>query len=406
MAEATTCAIIGGGPAGMVAGLLLARAGIYVTVFEKHADFLRDFRGDTVHPSTLQLLDELGLIDRFLALPHSEVHGLELHNSDGSVLRVGDFSRLRVRYPYVAIAPQWDFLELLAEAGEAEPAFELRMQSEVTGLIVERGHVRGVHYTAPDGEHELRADLTIAADGRWSLARGRARLPVRELPVPIDVWWFRVPTEQPVTDQVLPITGNGRLFVVIPREGYVQIANVIAKGSDAALRAGGIASLRSAVAAALPQLSDAVGALEWPEVKLLDVRVNRLTRWYAHGLLCIGDAAHAMSPVGGVGVNLAVQDGVAAARLLAGPLAAGRVASRDLRAVQRRRALPAVVTQGVQTALHRVLGPAIEHGTGIRPPRVLRAVFRVFPSLMVLPALLIGVGIRPEHAPVWARRGD
>ncbi|GAA4159504.1 FAD-dependent oxidoreductase [Gryllotalpicola daejeonensis] len=354
----TTCVIIGGGPAGMVAGLILARAGVRVTVLEKHADFLRDFRGDTVHPSTLQLLDELGLIDRFLALPHSEVHGLELHAADGGLVRVADFSRLRLARPYIAIAPQWDFLNLLAAAAADEATFELRMQSEVTGLIVEGGRVRGVRYRAPDGDHELRAPLTIAADGRDSLAPRRAKLPVRELPVPFDVWWFRVPTAATITDQVLPISGGGRQFIVIPREGYVQIANPIMKGADASLRALGAEPLCAAIAEALPQLAEGAARLTLDDVKLLNVRVSRLTRWFAHGLLCIGDSAHAMSPVGGVGVNLAVQDGVAAARVLAGPLAAGRVGARELRAIQRRRMLPAAVTQGVQGVLHRVLLPA------------------------------------------------
>jgi 2-polyprenyl-6-methoxyphenol hydroxylase-like FAD-dependent oxidoreductase len=404
MSETTTCVIIGGGPAGMVAGLILARAGVRVTVLEKHADFLRDFRGDTVHPSTLGLLAELGLIDRFLALPHSEVHGVELPAADGEGVAMGDFSRLRVPYPYVAITPQWDLLNLLAEAAAVEPGFELRMEAEVTALVVEGGRVRGVRYTAPDGEHELRATLTIAADGRSSLARARARLPVRELFAPFDVWWFRVPTSGQLTDQLRPVSGGGRLFFVIPRDGYVQIACTLGKGTDAELRARGIQELRAAVAEALPQLEGGAGQLEWSDVKLLDVRVNRLTRWYAHGLLCIGDAAHAMSPVGGVGINLAVQDGVAAATVLAGPLKDGRVTPRELRAVQRRRTPPAVLTQGLQGLLHRGVGDALaaEKPIGVSPR--LRTLLRLMPALTVVPAFLVGVGIRPEHAPGWARR--
>ena len=403
MSEKTTCVVVGGGPAGMVAALLLARGGVEVTVLEKHADFLRDFRGDTVHPSTLRLLDELGLFEQFDALPHTKLEGWGLDLPDGRSAKVLDFTRLRLPHRYIAMVPQWDLLDLLAEAGRKEPTFTLRMSHDVTGLLYESGRVVGVRYDSPDGPGELRADLTIACDGRWSLCRREAGLIPREYPMNADIWWFRLPAAEGVIDTLLPRFKDGLFFAVIPRQGYLQMGQFIYKGADARLRARGIEALRRDIATALPELSNAADDLEsMDDVKLLDIRLNRLRRWYTDGLLCIGDAAHAMSPLGGVGINLAVQDAVAAATLLAEPLRDHRVTNADLAAVQRRRTLPTVVTQTLQRFLHAVMGRAM--AGRMRAPRKLLPVLADFPQLSAVPAYLMGVGVRPEHAPEFARR--
>ena len=395
--------VVGGGPAGMVCGLLLARAGLAVTVLEKHDDFFRDFRGDTVHPSTLTLLDELGLGPAFDEVPYSKLERVRVPVRGGGDVVVADLTRLRVKRPYVAMTPQWDFLNVLAEAGRAEPTFTLRMGTEFLELLRSGGRVVGVRARGRDGEEELRADLVIGCDGRWSGVRADALLPLVELPVRFDAWWFRLPTQVSVGSSLLPRTGPGSVFVMIPRRGYVQTARLIPKGADAELRAAGIDVFRSAIAAAAPELADAAAGLEWDQVKLLDVRVDRLRRWWAPGLLCIGDAAHAMSPAGGVGVNLAVQDGVAAARLLAAPLRAGRLTDADLEAVQRRREFPARATQAAQQVVHRGIDALLAGGGPLELPRAVAAVLRRLPGLAVVPADLVGVGVRPEHAPAFAR---
>jgi len=404
--ESTTCAIVGGGPAGMVLGLLLARAGIEVTVFEKHADFFRDFRGDTVHPVTLTLLDDLGLFPRFKALPHSEVEKAEF-DIGGSKVTVADFRRLRQPHPVLALVPQWDLLNLLAEAGQKEPSFTLRMRTEVTGLLRNGDTLTGVRYQSPDGAGELRADLTVACDGRTSVVRREAGLVPHEFPVPFDVAWFRLDAVAEIKYQLTPRISPGLALVLIPREGYFQTGCFLPKGSEQQLHDRGLDTFRSQVAEVVPEAS--VDSLtSWDDVKILDVRVNRLRRWHKPGLLCIGDAAHAMSPVGGVGINLAVADAVAAATILAGPLKEHRVTERALAAVQHRRKLPAVVTQGVQRLMHRVMRRVLLGGRmpNLSPTqaRAIAALFGRLPALSVIPAYAIGVGLRPERAPEFARR--
>ena len=403
MSNTTTCAIVGGGPAGLFLGLLLARAGVEVTVFEKHADFLRDFRGDTVHPVTMRLLDELGLFERFDALPHSRLEKGEF-DVGGHLLTVVDFRRLRHQpHPYVAMVPQWDLLDLIADAANEEPTFTLRMKSEVTGLLFDHDGVTGVRYTAPDGPGELRADLVVGCDGRTSVVRRDARLPIREYPVPFDVWWFRLPRNETAQYSLLPRTGPGRALVMIPREGYFQIAYLIPKGKDAELRAAGLDAFHRELADLIPETS--VEALtSWDDVKVLDVRLDRLRRWHRDGLLCIGDAAHAMSPVGGVGINLAIADAVAAAGLLAHPLKARQLTNKHLDAVRRRRILPTVVTQAAQRVLHRgVLGTVLQ-GREVRPPAAMVTLLERVPQLTAIPAYVVGVGLLPQHAPDFARR--
>ncbi|TYB56133.1 FAD-dependent oxidoreductase [Nonomuraea sp. PA05] len=437
--DTTTCAIIGGGPAGMVLGLLLARQGVQVTVLEKHADFLRDFRGDTVHPTTLDLLDELGLGERFAALPHTRLERMAFPLPGGGEVSIADFTRLELRHPYIAMVPQWDLLNLLAEAGRDEPTFTLRMSTEVTGLLRDGDRITGVRYRDRAGFGELRAELTVACDGRWSLARQEAGLQVREWPVGFDVWWFKLPVTSGPGASLLPRIANGKTFGLIPREGYVQVAHFIPKGADASLRARGLDAFRRDLLAAVPEAAVPEAAVSeaavseaavpeaaevsatadstdgatrkapevlasWDDVRMLDVRLNRLRRWHQPGLLCIGDAAHAMSPAGGVGINLAVQDAVATATLLAKPLRRHRLTGKDLDAVRRRRLLPTAVTQTMQRILHRALMGPIITGKALTPPNPLVALLKLFPPLSAVPARLIGVGIRPEHAPFAARR--
>lgn len=299
----TTCAIVGGGPAGIVLGLLLARAGIAVTVLEKHADFLRDFRGDTVHPATLGLLDDLGLFARFDALPHSKIRRAYFPGREGTDV-FADFRRLPVRHPYIAMVPQWDLLDLLAEAAATEPTFTLLREHEVTTVTRRDGRVTGVAYRSPSGDGLLTADLVVGCDGRWSTVRRSVGLPVREIPVPFDVWWYRLTSDRHLDESLLPRVRDGKVAIGIPRRGYVQVAALGRKGTDAEVRARGIDAFRADAATLFPELADAAGRIaSMDEVKHLDVRLERLSRWHANNVLCIGDAAHAMSPVGGVGIN-------------------------------------------------------------------------------------------------------
>jgi 2-polyprenyl-6-methoxyphenol hydroxylase-like FAD-dependent oxidoreductase len=391
------CCVVGGGPAGMMLGFLLARAGVEVLVLEKHADFLRDFRGDTVHPSTLEVVHELGLLEPFLRLPHQEATRLHAQIGDRS-FPVADFRHLPTRCRFVAFMPQWDFLDFLAGQAARHPTFRLRLQAEATGLLEEQGRVAGVRARTPDGPLEVRADLVVGADGRHSVVRQRAGLAVRDLGAPMDVLWFRLPREPGDPDQPMGRFGPGQLLAMLNRGEYWQCGYVIAKGSLERLRRRGLPAFREAVAGLAPFARERVGGLRaWDEVKPLTVRVDRLARWHRPGLLCLGDAAHAMSPVGGVGVNLAVQDAVAAANLLAGPLREGRLTAEHLRRVQRRREPPTRVTQRLQLLVQERVIARVLGGTGaLSPPLALRLLAR-FPSLQRLTARLIGVGVRPEH---------
>ncbi|MGW5052097.1 FAD-dependent oxidoreductase [Actinokineospora sp. NPDC004072] len=407
--ERTTVCVVGGGPAGMVLALLLARAGVEVVVLEKHADFLRDFRGDTVHPPTLDLLDDLGLGADFAKLPQRRIDAVGVPYK-GQILQVGDLSQLKGKHPYIAMVPQWDFLDLLKRAACDEPAFSLRMQTEATGLLREGGRVAGVTYRTAAGETgELRADLTVACDGRSSLLRAAAGLHPKEWATPMDVWWFRLPRHESDPAGVVGNITAQRAAVMLDRGEYWQCAVLIGKGADRAARRGEVGQIVRDMGEGAPWLLDRVDALSsWDDVKVLDVKLNRLRRWHVDGLLCIGDAAHAMSPVGGVGINLAVQDAIAAAGLLAPKLKHGTLTSADLDAVRRRRLLPTAVLQGVQRLLHwGAIGPVVrgevEVARADRLPLPVRLLSSV-PRLRRLPALVLGRGFRTEPTPAFARR--
>jgi 2-polyprenyl-6-methoxyphenol hydroxylase-like FAD-dependent oxidoreductase len=381
----------------MMLGFLLARAGVPVVVLEKHADFLRDFRGDTIHPSTLEVIHELGLLDAFLALPHQEVRQLSAQVAD-HVVPIADFTHLPTRCRFLVIMPQWDFLDFLARQAARYPAFALRMRAEVVGLLEEGARVVGLRATTPDGPLDVRADLVVAADGRHSTVRERAGLPARVLGAPIDVLWFRLSRRPDDPGATMGRFDPGRIFIVIDRGEHWQCGFVIPKGTVETLHARGLPAFRAEVARLAPFAGDRVDELRtWDDVKLLTVQIDRLIRWYRPGLLCIGDAAHAMSPVGGVGINLAIQDAVAAANLLAGPLREGRVGVDDLRRVQCRRELPTRATQRLQVLVQERIVARVLAGTALRTlPLPLRLMARV-PALRRIPARLVGLGIRPEH---------
>ncbi len=393
----TQCAIAGGGPAGMMLGFLLARAGIDVVVLEKHADFLRDFRGDTIHPSTLEVMHELGILDDFLKRPHQEVRTLAGQIGDERVL-LADFSHLPVHCRFIALMPQWDFLDFLAEQARRYPGFHLRMRARVTDLIMEHGRVLGLLAETPEGPLEIRADLVVGADGRHSDVRERAGLKVEDFGAPMDVIWFRLSKHASDSAQLLGRIQAGVVFVTLDRGDYWQCAYVIPKGGFEQLRSRGLEAFRAAIASLNPEFADRLQEIaSWDDLKLLTVTVDRLKRWSRPGLLCIGDAAHAMSPIGGVGINLAIQDAVAAANLLWRPLGKGRVPAAQLVSVQARREWPTKIMQAVQLFIQkRVISNVLSLTERPKPPFVV-TLFNRFPFLRRVPARLIGLGFRPEH---------
>jgi 2-polyprenyl-6-methoxyphenol hydroxylase-like FAD-dependent oxidoreductase len=381
----------------MMLGLLLARAGVDVVVLEKHADFLRDFRGDTIHPSTLELIHELGLLEQFLALPHQKVRQLTAQVGEIRI-PIADFGSLPTRCKFVAFIPQWDFLNFLAQQAERYPAFQLRMSAEVTGLIEHDGRIVGVRADTLDGPLEVRAGLVVGADGRASVVREQAGLDVKELGAPMDVLWFRLSHQRDDPEGVMGRFDSGHIFVMLDRAEHWQCGFVVAKGTIDEIRRRGLPAFRAEVARLAPFAANRVDELaDWEQVKLLTVRVDRLRRWYRPGLLCIGDAAHAMSPVGGVGINLAIQDAVAAANILADPLSTNRITTDQLRRVQRRRELPTRLIQWVQVLIqNRIISRVLAERGPLKPPLAVRLLAR-FPALRRIPARLIGIGIRPEH---------
>jgi 2-polyprenyl-6-methoxyphenol hydroxylase-like FAD-dependent oxidoreductase len=399
MTEAITtrCCIAGGGPAGMMLGFLLARAGIDVIVLEKHKDFFRDFRGDTIHPSTLELMHELGLLDEFLKVPHQEVSHLTFQVGAERIPMV-DLSHLPTRCKFVALMPQWDFLAFVAKQGRRYPHFHLRMETEATDLISDGGRITGLRAKTPAGDVEIQAALVVGCDGRHSTIRERAGFTVDDIGAPIDVLWFRLSRKASDTEETGGHIEAGKMLVMLNRRDYWQCAYVIPKGGIETVKRAGLAAFRDRVAEIEPFLKDRVGELKsFDDIKLLTVAIDRLRQWHRPGLLCIGDAAHAMSPVGGVGVNLAVQDAVAAANILAEPLRAGAVTAAHLAAVQARRAFPVQVIQRMQVIVqNKLLSPALASRERPKPPLVMRLIQWV-PVLRRIPARIIGLGVRPEH---------
>jgi 2-polyprenyl-6-methoxyphenol hydroxylase-like FAD-dependent oxidoreductase len=399
----TRCCIAGGGPAGMMLAFLLARAGVDVLVLEKHADFLRDFRGDTIHPSTLEVMHELGILDDFLKLPHQEARAFDAQFGDTTVT-FADFTHLPTHCQFIVFMPQWDFLNFIAGRAARYPTFKLRMSADVTDLIEESGRVAGVRATAADGPLEVRADLVVGADGRHSVVRAKAGLKIEEFGAPMDVLWFRLPRQSSDPEETIGRIGVGHIFIMINRGNEWQLGFVIPKGSHEQVREQGMPAFRETVGKLAPFLGERLGDLrDWDDIKLLTVQVDRLQQWHRPGLLCIGDAAHAMSPVGGIGINLAIQDAIAAANILAAPLREGRLTDDHLRQVQARRDFPTRLTQRFQLLIqNRVIKRtlerrALENGAEkLTPPLLLRLVGR-FPAMRRLNARLVGIGFRPEH---------
>jgi 2-polyprenyl-6-methoxyphenol hydroxylase-like FAD-dependent oxidoreductase len=377
-------------------GYLLARSGVQVTVLEKHADFFRDFRGDTVHPSTLEVIYELGLLDHFLKVPHQKV------TSVGGVFgnfpfRAADFTRLPTQCKFVALMPQWDFLNFFSEQARKFPEFQLRMQNEAVGLISADNKVAGVRVQTPEGPAVIQADLVIGCDGRHSITRQAGELDVIELGAPIDVLWFRISRHASDPEQLFGNINYGRALVLIDRGDYFQAGLIIRKGSFEEIKAGGLESFREIVGRIAPYLGDRLDELrDWEQIKLLSVQINRLRQWYRPGLLCIGDAAHAMSPAGGVGINLAIQDAVATANLLTNPLREGRVTESSLALVQQRREFPTVVTQQMQVFAHGLFQRVFQNTGPAKAPWQLKTVFHI-PVVQHITGRMVGMGVRPEH---------
>ena len=392
----TTCCVVGGGPAGMMLGYLLARKGVQVTVMEKHGDFFRDFRGDTVHPSTLEVLKELGLLQQFLDLPHQRLQSVGLLIGD-SAFDVADFRHVPATCKFVALMPQWDFLNFLSSHAKQFPSFQLLMQHEATDLLKDGDRITGVVAHNNGREVQIRADLIVGCDGRHSAMRSAARLQVIEYGVPIDVLWFRISRKSGDQPDVLGNVNYGKALILINRNDYFQAGLIIAKGSYEDIKARGLEALRADVLRIAPFLGERVNEMhDWEQIKILTVQINRLPQWRLPGLLCIGDAAHAMSPAGGVGIKLAIQDAVATANLLAQPLLEGRVCERDLAAVQRRRQFPTRVTQTIQIFAHRGMARAFQNPGPMRAPWQLKAVSQI-PGIHRALGYAVAIGARPEH---------
>ena len=392
------CCIAGGGPAGVMAGYLLARAGVSVIVLEKHKDFLRDFRGDTVHPSTLEVVHELGLLEGFLQRGHQEVRHLSIRFG-AIAAEIADLSHLPTHCKFVALMPQWDFLNFLTEAGRKFPGFQMKMQYEVMDLLEESGRIVGVKGKTPDGAFEARAHLTIGADGRHSVIREKAGLQIEDLGAPIDVLWMRLPKKPDDSYYALGHLKKGKMLVTINRGDYWQCAYVILKGASEQIQQRGLPAFRDAIADVAPFLSDRTDTLrDWKDISLLSVRVDRLLAWWRPGLLCIGDSAHAMSPVGGIGINLAIQDAVATANILAEPLRRQRVTSDHLAALQKRRLWPTRRTQSLQVQAHkRLVEPTLRGQVDFTKLPFAVRLLNDYPVLRRIPARLMGIGLRPEH---------
>src|SRR5580700_2157322 len=392
----TSCCVVGGGPAGVMLGYLLARAGIKVTVLEKHADFFRDFRGDTVHPSTLDIMHQLGLLNGLLQLPHQRVTSVSARIGDFD-FDAADFRLVPTRCKFVALMPQWEFLNFLSERARRFDGFELRMQHEGTGLIRDGRRIVGLEARSPAGPLQVEADLVVACDGRNSAMRQSARLPVQEFGVPIDVLWFRISRQPHDPQQVLGNINYGKALILINRGDYFQAGMIIRKGTFEQIKAQGLDTFRHNIAEIAPYLRDRVGEIEdWDQIKLLTVQINRLRRWHLPGLLCIGDAAHAMSPAGGVGINLAIQDAVAAVNILAVPLRAGQVNDLILRRVQQRREFPTRVTQFLQVSAHKALNAVFKTDGPVQAPWQLKVV-GALPGRKWIMGYVVGVGVRPER---------
>jgi 2-polyprenyl-6-methoxyphenol hydroxylase-like FAD-dependent oxidoreductase len=392
----TTCCVVGGGPAGMLLGYLLARAGVPVTVIEKHNDFFRDFRGDTVHPSTLELMYELGLLEDFLKMPHQQLTSVGGVFGD-LAFKAADFRHVPTHCKFVALMPQWDFLNFLSSRAGNFPAFNLRMQHQAVGLLRDGGRVTGVEARTPEGTVQIRADLVVGCDGRHSTTRASAQLKVREFGVPIDVLWFRISRHADDPEQVFGLINYGKALILINRGDYFQAGFIIRKGSFEDIQRSGLDAFRESLLRIAPFLGGRVEEIrDWEQIKLLTVQINRLRKWHQPGLLCIGDAAHAMSPAGGVGINLAIQDAVAAANLLAAPLRERRLTDELLARVQRRREFPTRVTQAFQVNAHRGFEFVFRNAGPMEAPWQLRAALRI-PGVQRLTGRLIGIGVRPEH---------
>jgi 2-polyprenyl-6-methoxyphenol hydroxylase-like FAD-dependent oxidoreductase len=399
MAESikTRCCVVGGGPAGMMLGYLLGRAGVDVVVLEKHADFFRDFRGDTVHPSTLQVMDELGLIDGFLKLPHQRLQKMQGLFA-GTPVQIADLGQLKVKYNFIAFMPQWDFLNFLREAGRSFPSLKVMMSTEAVDLIRDGARIAGVRAKTPEGMVDIAADLTIACDGRHSTVRERAGMQVEEIGAPMDVLWFRAGKSPDETEKIFARVDPGKMMVTFDRGDYWQCAFVIPKGGYEDVKARGLPALLDDIVRMAPVLKSGISDVKsWDDMKLLTVAINRLDKWARPGLLCIGDAAHAMSPMGGVGVNLAVQDAVATANLLAAKLQQGIPSEADLAAVQARREFPVRMTQRMQVVgQDNIVAMALKPGTALKAPLPLRIVTAI-PWLQGITARFLGLGVRPEH---------